>query len=71
MADVINVEDIRQGDVFAIRTHVMLLKEFVDKEKTKVRIIDSTRSIGKASQREFVINDLLKQGFLVYRKNRF
>lgn len=68
IADVIDVEDIRQGDVFAIRTHVMLFKEFADSEKTKVRIIDSTRSTGKVSQREFVIKDLLQKDYLVYRK---
>lgn len=54
----------------AIRSHVMIFKEFIDDEKTQVRIIDSTRSIGKVSQREFLVSDLLEQGYLVYRKRQ-
>ncbi len=70
IADVISIEEIRQGDVFAIRTHVMLFKEFVDEERSRVRIIDSTRSTGKVSQREFGISELLEQGYMVYRKRK-
>lgn len=68
IADVISIEEIRQGDVFAIRTHVMLFKEFIDEERSRVRIIDSTRSTGKVSEREFYVSELLEQGYLVYRK---
>jgi len=68
IADLIDIKDIRQGDVFAISSHVMLFKEFINKDKCKVRIIDSTRSIGKVSQREFLLADLLCQGYRVYRK---
>ena len=68
IADVMDVKDIRQGDVFAIRSHVMLFKEFLDEEKNRVRIIDSTRSTGKVSQRDFWLEDLLNKGYLVYRK---
>ncbi len=64
-----NLEEIKQGDVFVIPgSHVMLFKEFVDVEKTVVRIIDSTRSTGKVSQRNFFVEDLLKQGYEIYRK---
>ena len=62
------MKDIKQGDVLAIRSHVMLFKEFLDEDKSKVRIIDSTRSTGKVSQRDFLIKDLLDQGYIVYRK---
>lgn len=48
----------------------MIFKEFVDDEKSQVRIIDSTRSTGKVSQREFLVSDLLEQGYLVYRKRQ-
>lgn len=68
IADLVDIKDIRQGDVFAITSHVMLFKEFTDEEKSRVKIIDSTRSTGKVSQREFSISELLEQGYLVYRK---
>lgn len=68
IADVIDISEIRQGDVFAIRSHVMLFKEFLDDERSKVRIIDSTRSTGKVSERDFRVDDLLVDGYLVYRK---
>lgn len=68
IAEVIDISEIRQGDVFAIRSHVMLFEEFLDKERSKVRIIDSTRSTGKVSQRDFLVADLLEEGYLVYRK---
>ncbi len=68
IADVISISDIQQGDVFATRTHVMLFKEFLDKENKQVRIIDSTRSTGKVSERDFWMHDLVKRGYLVYRK---
>lgn len=68
IADVIDISEIKQGDVFAIYSHVMIFKEFIDDEKSQVRIIDSTRSTGKVSQREFFVSDLLEEGYLVYRK---
>ena len=68
IADLVDIKDIRQGDVFAITSHVMLFKEFTDEERSRVRIIDSTRSTGKVSQREFSISELFEQGYLVYRK---
>ena len=68
IADLIDTKDLRPGDVFAITSHVMLFKEFIDEDKRKVRIIDSTRSTGKVSQREFLLADLLCQGYRVYRK---
>jgi hypothetical protein len=46
----------------------MLFKEFIDDDKRKVRIIDSTRSTGKVSQREFLFEDLFSQGYCIYRK---
>lgn len=46
----------------------MLFKEFIDEERSRVRIIDSTRSTGKVSQREFYVSELLEQGYQVYRK---
>lgn len=68
IADLVDIKDIRQGDVFAITSHVMLFKEFTDEERSRVRIIDSTRSTGKVSQREFSISELFEQGYLIYRK---
>lgn len=70
IAYVIDIREIKQGDVLAIRSHVMIFKEFIDNEKSQVRIIDSTRSTGKVSQREFLVSDLLEQGYLVYRKRQ-
>ena len=69
-AKVIDISEIRQGDVLAIRSHVMIFKEFIDEEKSRVRIIDSTRSTGKVSQREFLVSDLLEQGYIAYRKRQ-
>ena len=57
-----------QGDVFAIRSHVMLFKEFLDVEKTMVKIIDSTRSTGRVSERDYLVGDLFSQGYKIYRK---
>jgi hypothetical protein len=68
IAECIEFEEIMQGDVFAIRSHVMLFKEFIDVEKTMVKIIDSTRSTGKVSQRDFLVDDLFCQGYRIYRK---
>jgi hypothetical protein len=70
IADVISIDEIRQGDVFAIRSHVMLFKEFIDEQRSRVRIIDSTRSTGKVSQREFSLSELLEQGYQAYRKRQ-
>lgn len=63
------LEEICQGDVFAkVGSHVMLFKEFADKDKTVVTIIDATRSTGKVSQRNFFVEDLFQQGYEIYRK---
>ncbi len=68
-ADVIELMEIRQGDVFAkIGSHVMFFKEFADEAKEDVVIIDSTRSTGKVSQRVLKVEELLSNGYLVYRK---
>lgn len=68
-ADVIELKEIRQGDVFAkIGSHVMFFKEFTDEEKNEVVIIDATRSTGKVSQRVEKVAELLENGYLVYRK---
>lgn len=68
IAECIEFEEIMQGDVFAISSHVMLFKEFLDVEKTMVKIIDSTRSIGRVSERDFLVGDLFSQGYKIYRK---
>jgi hypothetical protein len=68
IAEIIEIEDIKQGDVFAIRSHVMLFKEFIDEGKTIVKIIDSTRSTGKVMQRDISVEDLRNVGYKVYRK---
>ena len=63
------IDEIQQGDVFAkVGSHVMLFKEFVDKEKTEVIIIDSTRSTGKVSQRKVNVAELFANGYKIYRK---
>ena len=68
-ADKITLEEIRQGDVFAkVGSHVMFFVEFLDDEKTRVSIVDSTRSTGKVSVREMVVEDLFANGYEVYRK---
>ncbi len=67
---VTNLEDIRQGDVFAKPgSHVMFFKEFANAEKTEVIIIDATRSTGKVSQRTENVLQLFKKGYKIYRKN--
>jgi hypothetical protein len=68
IAKIMEIDEIKQGDVFAIKSHVMLFNEFMDKEKTMVKIIDSTRSTVKVSQRDFMIDDLFYQGYRIYRK---
>ena len=70
IANVIDIREIKQGDVLAIRSHVMFFKEYIDAENSQVRIIDSTRRTGKVSQREYLVSDLLEQGYLVYRKRQ-
>lgn len=70
-ATVIDILDIEQGDVFAKPgSHVMFFKEFLDAEKSKVRIIDSTRSTGKVSERNLDVQELFRNGYEVYRKNK-
>jgi hypothetical protein len=68
IAEIINIQEIMQGDVLAIRSHVMIFKEFLDREKTMVKIIDSTRSTGRVSERDFSVHDLFNQGYKIYRK---
>lgn len=68
-ADKITLEEIRQGDVFAkVGSHVMFFVEFWDEEKTRACIVDSTRSTGKVSVREMVVEELVAGGYEVYRK---
>lgn len=68
-ADKITLEEIRQGDVFAKPgSHVMFFIEFLDDEKKRVRIVDSTRSTGKVSVREMAVEELLSKGYEIYRK---
>ncbi|MBO5354004.1 MAG: hypothetical protein J6A77_11985 [Lachnospiraceae bacterium] len=63
------LDEIRQGDVFAIiGSHVMFFKEFVDAEKKEVIVIDSTRSMGKVSQRTENVAGLFAEGYEIYRK---
>lgn len=67
---VTNLEDIRQGDIFAKPgSHVMFFKEFANAEKTEVIIIDATRSTGKVSQRTENVLQLFEKGYKIYRKN--
>lgn len=64
-----NLDEIRQGDVFAkVGSHVMFFKEFADAEKKEVIIIDSTRSTGKVSQRKENVAELFAKGYVIYRK---
>lgn len=64
-----NIDEIRQGDVFAkVGSHVMFFKEFTDEEKAEVIIIDSTRSTGKVSLRRENVAELFRQGYEIYRK---
>ena len=65
----ITLEEIKQGDVFAkVGSHVMFFIEFLDNEKKLVKIVDSTRSTGKVSVRELVVEELFASGYEVYRK---
>lgn len=69
VAEKISLEEIRQGDVFAkVGSHVMFFIEFMDDEKNLVKIVDSTRSTGKVSVREMVVEELLADGYEIYRK---
>ncbi len=69
-ADKISLEEIRQGDVFAkVGSHVMFFIEFMDEEKKRVKIVDSTRSTGKVSLREMAVEELFAAGYEVYRKS--
>ena len=51
-----------------IGSHVMFFIKFLDDEKKSVRIVDSTRSTGKVSVRELVVEELFTSGYEVYRK---
>lgn len=67
-----HLDDIEQGDVFAIPgSHVMLFKEFSNDAKSEVIIIDATRSTGKVSVRTEKVALLFKNGYKIYRKNNF
>ena len=69
-ADKISLEEIRQGDVFAkVGSHVMFFIAFLDDEKKRVKIVDSTRSTGKVSVREVSVDELFAKGYEVYRKS--
>lgn len=69
-ADKISLEEIRQGDVFAkVGSHVMFFIAFLDDEKKRVSIVDSTRSTGKVSVREVSVDELFAKGYEVYRKS--
>ncbi len=69
VADKISLAEIRQGDVFAkVGSHVMFFVEFLDEEQKLVKIVDSTRSTGKVSVREMVVEELFTDGYEVYRK---
>lgn len=69
IAEIIEIEEIKQGDVFAIPgSHVMFFEKFIDVEKTMVRIIDSSRSTGKVSQRDFRVEDLFSQRYKIYSR---
>lgn len=64
-----SLEEIRQGDVFAkVGSHVMFFLEFLDEEKERVKIVDSTRSTGKVSVREVKVSELFAKGYEIYRK---
>ena len=66
-----NLEEIKQGDVFAKPgSHVMFFKEFANKEKSEIIIIDATRSTGKVSQRIENVAQLFENGYKIYRKNQ-
>lgn len=66
------LDDIQQGDVFAKPgSHVMFFKEFANKEKTEVIIIDATRSTGKVSQRIENKAQIFENGYQIYRKKEF
>ena len=69
VADKISLEEIRQGDVFAkVGSHVMFFIKFLDEKKKLVKIVDSTRSTGKVSVREMMVEELFADGYEVYRK---
>ena len=71
IAEIIEIEEMKQGDVFAIPgSHVMLFENFIDVEKTRVRIIDSTRSTGIVSQRDFRVEDLFSQRYKIYSRRQ-
>jgi len=70
-ADKITLGEIRQGDVFAKPgSHVMFFIEFLDDEKKRVSIVDSTRSTGKVSVREMAVEKLFESGYEIYRKSK-
>lgn len=64
-----NIDEIRQGDVFAkIGSHVMIFKEFANDENKEAIIIDATRSTGKVMQRTVEVAELFGEGYKIYRK---
>lgn len=63
------LEDLQQGDILAIPgIHVMLFKEFKDPEMKEIVIVDATRSVAKVSERTFATEELLNEGYELYRK---
>lgn len=47
----------------------MLFVEFSDNDRNSIIMIDSTRSIGKVSKRELRVDELINNGYEIYRKN--
>lgn len=58
------------GDVILLPgSHVMIFINFVDNEKTCVKIVDASRSTGRVLLRTENLSDLIKKGYRGYRKN--
>jgi hypothetical protein len=49
----------------------MFFIEFLEAEKKRVRIVDATRSTGKVSVREMMVEELFAEGYEIYRKAFF
>jgi hypothetical protein len=57
------------GDVILLAgRHVLIFIDFMDTAKTRVRIIDSSRSTGRVLMRTEIISDLESSGYIGYRK---
>lgn len=58
------------GDIILLPgSHVMIFINFLDNEKTRAQIIDSSRSTGRVLLRTENLSDLTKRGYNGYRKN--